>query len=83
MISIDVDNIEMTFIRSLPVNELEIAQLITYLNNVVSQKTLLSLLPFVEDVDNEIERVEEQKQNNLKIAEQSFGGYEIGQEDEE
>lgn len=83
MISIDVDNIEMTFIRSLPVNELEVAQLITYLNNVVSQKTLLSLLPFVEDVDNEIERVEEQKQNNLKIAQQSFGGYEIGQEDEE
>lgn len=83
MISIDVDNIEMTFIRSLPVNELEIAQLITYLNNVVSQKTLLSLLPFVEDVDNEIERVEEQKQNNLKLAQVSFGGYEIGQEDEE
>lgn len=82
MISIDVDNIEMTFIRSLPVNELEVAQLITYLNNVVSQKTLLSLLPFVENVDNEIERVEEQKQNNLKIAQQSFGGYEIGQEDE-
>lgn len=83
MISIDVDNIEMTFIRSLPVNELEIAQLITYLNNVVSQKTLLSLLPFVEDVDSEIERVEEQKQNNLKLAQVSFGGYEIGQEDEE
>lgn len=83
MISINVDNIEMTFIRSLPVNELEIAQLITYLNNVVSQKTLLSLLPFVEDVDNEIERVEEQKQNNLKLAQVSFGGYEIGQEDEE
>lgn len=83
MISIDVDNIEMTFIRSLPVNELEVAQLITYLNNVVSQKTLLSLLPFVEDVDNEIERVEEQKQNNLKLAQVSFGGYEIGQEDEE
>lgn len=83
MISIDVDNIEMTFTRSLPVNELEIAQLITYLNNVVSQKTLLSLLPFVEDVDSEIERVEEQKQNNLKLAQVSFGGYEIGQEDEE
>lgn len=83
MISIDVDNIEMTFIRSLPVNELEIAQLITYLNNVVSQKTLLSLLPFIEDVDSEIERVEEQKQNNLKLAQVSFGGYEIGQEDEE
>ena len=82
MIRTDIDNIEMTFIRSLPVNELEIAQLITYLNNVVSQKTLLSLLPFIEDVDNEIERVEEQKQNNLKIAQQSFGGYEIGQEDE-
>lgn len=83
MISIDVDNIEMTFIRSLPVNELEIAQLITYLNNVVSQKTLLSLLPFVEDVDNEIERVEEQKQNNLKLAQVSFGGYDIGNRDEE
>lgn len=83
MISIDVDNIEMTFIRSLPVNELEIAQLITYLNNVVSQKTLLTLLPFIEDVDSEIERVEEQKQNNLKLAQVSFGGYEIGQEDEE
>lgn len=83
MIRTDIDNIEITFIRSLPVNELEIAQLITYLNNVVSQKTLLTLLPFVENVDSEIERVEEQKQNNLKIAQQSFGGYEIGQEDEE
>jgi SPP1 family phage portal protein len=83
MIRTDIDNIEMTFIRSLPVNELEIAQLITYLNNVVSQKTLLTLLPFVENVDNEIERVEEQKQNSIKLAQQSFGGYEIGQEDEE
>ena len=83
MIRTDIDNIEMTFIRSLPVNELEIAQLITYLNNVVSQKTLLSLLPFVENVDNEIERVEKQKQNSIKLAQQSFGGYEIGQEDEE
>ena len=83
MISIDVDNIEMTFVRSLPVNELEIAQLITNLQNTVSQETLLSLLPFIEDVKAEIERVEEQKQNNLKIAQQSFGGYEIGQEDEE
>lgn len=81
MISIDVDNIEMTFIRSLPVNELEIAQLITNLQNIVSQETLLSLLPFIENVNSEIERVEEQKRNNIKLAQENFGGYEISDKD--
>lgn len=86
MISVDVDNVQITFTRSLPVNELEIAQLITNLQNTVSQETLLSLLPFIEDVKAEIERVEVQKQNSLKLAQESFGGYNIsdkGLEDEE
>lgn len=83
LISVNVDDIEITFTRSLPVNELEIAQLINNLQSSVSQETLLSLLPFVENVDAEIERVKEQKQENITLSQTPFGGYEIGQEDEE
>lgn len=57
----DLENVEITFTRSLPPNEQELAQAVTMLQGIVSNKTLLSLLPFVTDADTEVEAVEQEK----------------------
>lgn len=61
------------FSRSLPKNLLELAQIVGNLKGTVSQKTLLTLLPFVEDVDNEIEELEEEKQDGMEEQQKIFG----------
>lgn len=48
-------DIEVQFSRSLPKNLLELAQIVSTLNGEVSQRTRLSLLPFVEDPEAELE----------------------------
>lgn len=56
------------FSRGLPKNLLELSQIISNLNDKVSLRQLISLLPFVEDPDAEIEALEEQKQRNKESA---------------
>lgn len=56
------------FSRGLPKNLLELSQIISNLNDKVSLRQLISLLPFVEDPDAEIEALEEQKQRNKEAA---------------
>lgn len=79
-INVDVDNIEITFTRSLPANETEIASLVMNLKDIVSQETLLSLLPFVNDIQAEIERVQAQKKESISMAQNYFTGYDIQDE---
>lgn len=62
--SYDYRAIEVVFTRALPTNETEIADTINKLSGIVSTETLLSLLPFVEDVEAEMNRLEEQKERN-------------------
>jgi SPP1 family phage portal protein len=64
---IPVSDIEMQFTHSLPANELELAQLINSLSGTVSQKTLISRLPFVKDPESEINAVEKEKQANADM----------------
>lgn len=52
------------FSRGLPKNLLEISQIINNLDGKVSLRQLLSLLPFVEDPDAEIEALADQKEQN-------------------
>ena len=84
-IQIAVDDITIDFTRSLPANETEIGSLVLSLKDIVSQETLLGQLPFVDDVKSEIERVNNQKIESIKLAQNTFGGYSIpddGIEDE-
>lgn len=60
-------DIEIHFTRNLPVNTLEIAQMVNQLRGLVSDATLLSQLPFVTDVDRELEILQEQKTANLDM----------------
>lgn len=64
-IAIDSNNIMPHFSRSLPKNLLEISQIVSNLDGKVSQETLLSQIPFVEDPMSEIEKVNEEKQENI------------------
>lgn len=52
-------DISITFTRNLPADLLDIAQTINQLRGVVSDKTLISLLPFVKDADKEAELLKE------------------------
>lgn len=76
-INANIEDIELSFTRSLPVNMLEISQLIVNLKDFVSQQTLLGQIPFIENIDAEIERVNEQKQKSFELMQNQFGNYNI------
>lgn len=60
-------DISINFIRNLPVNLTETIQLINSLKGTVSDATLLSQLPFIKDVDSELEAVQKQKEENMAL----------------
>ena len=72
-IELEPGDIEVTFSRGLPKNLLEISQIIGNLTGEVSQKTLLGLLPFVEDPDAEIEALAAEKEQSLATQQAFFG----------
>lgn len=57
----DYTLITTEFTRNLPQNEGETTNTILSLSNVISKRTLLELLPQIEDVDEELKRLEEEK----------------------
>lgn len=60
-------DIEINFTRNIPADTNSIIQMINSLQGIVSNETLLSQLDFVDDVQTELERVNEQKQSNLAM----------------
>lgn len=56
--------IEVVFTRNLPTNEDELADTINKLRGMVSNETLISLLPFVEDVQKELEKLHSENEIN-------------------
>ena len=60
-------DISINFIRNLPVNLTEIIQIVNMLKGTVSDATLLSQLPFIKDVDSELEAVQKQKEENMAL----------------
>lgn len=72
-------DIDIEFKRNIPADEAALINMINSLKGTVSDETLLSQLPFITDVQKELEAVKEQKQNNLDI----FGGGNLFAETEE
>ena len=60
----DWRSIDITFTRNLPTNDTEIASMVNTLSNVVSTETLLAQIPFIEDVQDELKRLEKEKESN-------------------
>lgn len=71
--SVDPAGITMTFTRALPKNLLEISQIVANLWGKVSRKTLLSQVPFVDDVDEELKVLEAEEEENMKRQQEMFG----------
>ena len=60
-------DVQIVFTRNLPQNITDTAQVINQLRGIVSDKTLLSLLPFVKDVDAELEQIQQEKEMNMDM----------------
>lgn len=72
-------DIEITFTRNIPADEAALINMINSLKGTVSDETLLAQLPFINDVQAELEKVRAQKESNLDL----FGGnYFAGSESE-
>lgn len=61
------EDMDIIFTRNIPQNTSELVNMVTQLQGVVSNETLLSLLPFVSDVNKEIKKVEKQKEQNREL----------------
>ncbi len=72
-ISANASAVVPVFSRALPKNLLELSQIITNLKGFVSKKTLIQQLPFVEDADGELERVEKENQEAMEQQQQMLG----------
>ncbi len=65
-IALESHSIVPQFSRGLPKNLLEISQIVNNLEGKVTNRQLISLLPFVEDPDAELEALEEEKEKNME-----------------
>jgi len=75
-IAIDPNLITPVFSRALPKNVVELSQVVSNLWNKVGKETLLGILPFVEDAENELEVVERENKEAIEQQQKMFGGNE-------
>ena len=73
-------DVGITFTQNIPANIVESAQVVNSLRGLVSNRTLLSLLPFVSDVDEEIKQLE--KENQVSMSLYGFGNTQQNTEDD-
>lgn len=71
-------DIQIIFTRNLPVDYQDITGMINNLRGLVSSKTLISQLPFIQDIDAEMEQVEEENQANASLY-----NFSVGEDEEE
>ena len=76
-------DIAIDFKRNIPEDSTSIVNLVNALKGTVSDATLLSQIPFIDDVDKELDSLKEQKAENMALY--SFGsfGNESDAEDEQ
>jgi SPP1 family phage portal protein len=73
-------DINIQFTRNLPVNIEETSNIVNSLRGLVSDETLLSLLPFVSDPAEELERLKAQQEANMSMYSFPTGKTEEGEE---
>lgn len=76
-------DIEIEFTRNIPADEAAIINMINSLKGTVSDATLLAQLPFITDIDAELEAVEKQKQHNMDVFGGGFGFAENEEEEDD
>lgn len=63
----DYTAIDTTFTRNIPANLVDLANMVNALRGMVSNQTLLAQLPFVSDVEEEMEKVKQEQEENPGI----------------
>lgn len=63
----DFADVRIKFTQNIPADEAEIANMVNSLRGLVSDRTLISLLPFVSDVDKEIEQLQEENAEKVDL----------------
>ena len=74
-------DVEISFKRNIPNDLTSTIAVVNSLKGIVSDKTLLGQLPFIVDVNAEIEALQEQKEANIALY--NFGGNADPTDDEE
>lgn len=59
--------IDIIFTRNIPSNDVDIANMVNSLHDVVSEKTLLAQIPFVENVQDELKRLKQEREENKEL----------------
>ena len=77
-----VTDFKITFTNNLPTNTLEISQIVNQLRGLVSDETLLSQIPFVDDAEEELKKAQAEKQENMKLYDFGSGENEEGADNE-
>jgi SPP1 family phage portal protein len=62
----DYRNIDITFTRNLPEDLQDKADLINKLQGLLSKETLIAQIPFITDVQGELDRIEEEDKNTIQ-----------------
>lgn len=63
----DWRGIDIIFTRNVPSNDTDIANMVNTLRDIVSEETLLAQIPFVEDVQDELERLKQEREENKEL----------------
>ena len=63
----DWRGIDIIFTRNVPSNDTDIANMVNTLKDIVSEETLLAQIPFVEDVQDELERLKKEREENKEL----------------
>lgn len=72
---LDATKIYPTFTRNIPQNLLELVQTTVQLQGIVPNEELLALLPFVDDVDYALQKLQKEKEDNYNS---SYGTFDLG-----
>ena len=63
----DWRGIDIIFTRNVPSNDTDIANIVNTLKDIVSEETLLAQIPFVENVQDELERLKQEREENKEL----------------
>lgn len=70
---VGVNDVDIVFTISMPINEAEIVQMVTQLQGIVDDQTLLSQLWFIKDPAEALENIRQQKRENQELYQRSYG----------
>ena len=59
--------IDIIFTRNIPSNDTDIANMVNTLKDIVSDETLLAQIPFIDDVQAELEKVKKEREENKEL----------------